>query len=277
MRPKRELRAMKSSATLLAVGLGLLLHGPATAQVESRKAAIVSLAGLYGGAVQFNHESGPYDLMSGRHAMGYGLSVGVRERVWSGRLALGVDLEYVRLPFTFRWQINAKEVFGVDYPSQREGYSPERMGLAVFWAGGDLGLSRGPQLPYVHVGFGLGWSSLDFYPRFGSRSVQTRDQPDIRYNIFTMTSEHRNGFVPLLRLGLGKEWQFGNTNRLGVTAFVQWSWVDDFNSGTYLAYPGTTAESRGTWKQGLNYIGLKVHYAMGFGPGKVPRHLRGTE
>ena len=141
--------------------------------------------------------------------------MGVRERVGSGRLALGVGLEYLRLPFTFRWQINAKEVYGVDYPSQREGYSPERMGLALAWATGDLGLSRGPQLPYVHVGFGLGWSSLDFYPRFGARSVQTRDQPDIRYNIFTMTSEHRNGFVPLVRLGLGKEWQFANKNRLG--------------------------------------------------------------
>ena len=66
-------------------------------------------------------------------------------------------------------------------------------------------------------------------------------------------------------------------NRLGATVFFQWSWIDDFNSGTYLAYPNTSSESRGTWKQGLNYLGLKVHYSMGFGPGKVPKYLREQE
>ncbi len=271
--------AIAKDLGLYSAGASLCLMAPGAllAQDEPSKAVVVSGNVLYGGAVEFDHQSGPYDLMSSRSAMGYGVSVGVRERIGSGRLALGVGLEYLRLPFTFRWQINAKEVYGVDYPSERESYSPERMGLAVAWATGDLGLSRGPQLPCVHIGFGLGWSSLDFYPRFGARSVQTRDQPDIRYTIFTMTSEHRNGFVPLVRLGLGKEWQFANKNRIGVTAFVQWSWVDDFNSGTYLAYPGTSSESRGTWKQGLNYIGLKAHYALGFGPGKVPRHLREAE
>ena len=277
MRPKRDVQVRKRSATMMAVGLGLLLHGPAMAQVESRKAAIVSLVGLYGGAVQFDHQSGPYDLMSGRHAMGFGFNVSYGQKLGTGRTTLGGGLEYLRLPFTFRWDVHAREVYGVEYPSRKEGYSPERMGLAVLWLSCEQQLFLDHRAPFLHFGFGFGWSSLDFYPRFGARSVQTRDQPDIRYNIFTMTSEHRNGFVPLVRLGLGKEWQFANKNRIGVTAFVQWSWVDDFNSGTYLAYPGTSSESRGTWKQGLNYIGLKAHYALGFGPGKVPRHLRGTE
>ena len=70
-----------SCAVLALYGLA---PGTACAQSEPSKAVVISGNVLYGGAVQFDHQSGPYDLMSGRHAMGYGLSVGVRERVWSG-------------------------------------------------------------------------------------------------------------------------------------------------------------------------------------------------
>lgn len=263
----------------MACGLGFVWLAPTAllAQGEPHKEVLVSGNVIYGGAVEFDHLSGPYDLMSGRTAMGYSFALGFRERLGAGRVALGIGLEYARLPFTFSWDINAREVYGVDYPSQRETYAAERMGLAILWSSCDVGLSKGPSLPYLHVGFGLGWSSLDFYPRFHARSVQTTEEPDVQLDIYTMTSGHRNGFVPLLRLGVGKEWRFKNMNRLGVTAFVQWSWITDFNSGTYLAYPGTTSESQGTWSQGLNYIGLKLHYTFSFGPGKVPKHLRGTE
>lgn len=263
-----------SCAAFTLIGLA---PGTTCAQDEPSKAVVLSGNVLYGGAVQFDHQSGPYDLMGGRNVLGYGFAVGLRYPVGSDRFSVRTDVEYMRLPFTFTWEMNSKEVYGLDRKSHQETYQAERMGLLGIWLGGDIAITRTPSPFIAQLAIGVGWSQLDFYPRFGARSVTHPDSSSVRYNIFTMTSEHRNGFVPLLRLGVGKEWQFGNTNRLGVTAFVQWSWVDDFNSGTYLAYPGTTSESRGTWNQGLNYIGLKVHYAMGFGPGKVPRHLRGTE
>ncbi|MCC6401364.1 MAG: hypothetical protein IT227_11440 [Flavobacteriales bacterium] len=270
---------MGARAVVLVVCLvgGWLAPARIMAQDEPRKAAIVSMSGLYGGAVKFNHITGPYDLMGGRNVVGYGLAAGLRHQVGSGRFLVRAELEYLRLPFTFTWEMNSREVYGLDRKSRQETYQAERMGLMGLWLGADYAITRSRSPFIVHLAAGVGWSQLDFYPRFGSRSVTHPDSAGVRYTIFTMTSEHRNGFVPLVRLGVGKEWQFANKNRLGVTALVQWSWVDDFNSGTYLAYPGTSSESRGTWKQGLNYIGLKAHYALGFGPGKVPRHLRGTE
>jgi hypothetical protein len=240
-----------------------------------RKEFIAEALSGYGGAVQFNRATGPYALMSGRNALAFG--AGLRYRIRFGeqqRSVVGFGLEYLRLPFTFTWETNAREVYGVDRISRLETYQAERMGLANVWSTFEYGLTTGKRPVFIQVGLGAGWSQLDFYPRFGGRSVQDPNDPSVRYNIYTMTAEHRNGWVYLLRAGIGKEWCLPNLNRLGFLIYGQWSGIDDFNSGTYLAYPGTTSESRGTWKQGLNYVGVKLHYAMSYGAPKLPKQLR---
>lgn len=245
--------------------------------IPSKEFVVEALSG-YGGEVRFTSTSGPYDLMGGRPALAFGVGLRYRERFGENqRTCLGFGLEYLRLPFTFTWDINAKEVYGVDYPSQTETYQAERMGLANLWTTFEYGLTKVKRPVFLYLGVGAGWSQLDFYPQFGGRSVHDPDDTNVRYNIYTMTAEHRNGWVLLLRAGIGKEWCLPNLNRLGFLVYGQWSGVNDFNSGTYLAYPGTTSESRGTWQQGLNYVGVKLHYAMSYGPGKVPKHLRERE
>lgn len=229
----------------------------------------------YGGEVKFSHISGPYALMGGREALSFGAAVRYRKRVGtSERMCLGVGLEYLRLPFTFTWEMNAREVYGVDRISRLETYQAERMGLANVWSTFEYALTKGKRPVFIQFGLGAGWSQLDFFPRFGGRSVQDPNDPSVRYNIYTMTAEHRNGWVYLLRAGIGKEWCLPNLNRLGFLVYGQWSGVDDFNSGTYLAYPGTSSESRGTWQQGLNYVGVKLHYAMSYGAPKLPKQMR---
>jgi hypothetical protein len=225
-----------------------------------------------GGKVDFSPTSGPYDLMGGRYAVGYSVGLRYRHRLGADeRTLLGLGVEYMRLPFTFTWEVNAKEVYGIERESGQETYLAERMGLGVLWGTLERELTESKNPIALFFGLGLGWSEADFYPIFGFNTVSPYDDPRTSYVLYDITSDHRNGWVPLLRIGVGKEWCYKNLNRLGLTAFVQWSEVDDFNYGTYVAYPGTTSESRGTWQQGLNYVGLKFHYAMSYGPPKVPK------
>lgn len=231
----------------------------------------------YGGEVKFDPVSGPYGLMGGRNALAFGLGLRYRVRLGENqRTCMGLGLEYLRLPFTFTWDINAKEVYGIDYPSStNDTYKAERIGLACLWATLEQGFTSGQRPWFFHLAAGAGWSHLDdFFPRFGGFGVRDPDDKDARYTIYTMTAEHRNGWVLMVRAGLGKEWCLPNLNRLGFLFYGQWSGVQDFNSGTYVAYPGTAAESSGKWNQGLNYVGVQLHYAMSFGAPKLPRHLR---
>lgn len=240
-----------------------------------RKEFLVEGLTGYGGEVKFDHISGPYALMGGREALSFGVALRYRKRVGSSeRICLGVGLEYLRLPFTFTWETNAREVYGVDRISRLETYQAERMGLANVWSTFEYALTKGKRPVFIQFGLGAGWSQLDFFPRFGGRSVHDPNDPSVRYNIYTMTAEHRNGWVYLLRAGIGKEWCLPNFNRVGFVVYGQWSGVEDFNSGTYLAYPGTTSESQGTWQQGLNYVGVKLHYAMSYGAPKLPKQMR---
>jgi len=264
-------------AALLAVLLTThFAEGQEAKSQVPRNEFVAEILGGLGGVVQFNHLSGPYALMSGRRAIAFGFGLRYRRRVGTTQgTCIGVGLEYLRLPFTFSWDINAQEAYGIDYPSRTDTYQAERMGLGCLWTTLDQNITQAQNPAFFHLGLGMGWSNLyDFYPRFGAFTVRDPDDMDERYDIYRMTAEHRNGWVFLMRVGVGKEWRLSNFNRIGLLIYGQWSGVDDFNSGTYLAYPGTSSESKGTWQQGLNYVGVKLHYAMSYGAPKLPKQLR---
>lgn len=105
--------------------------------------------------------------------------------------------------------------------------------------------------------------------------VSLPTDPGVRYTTYMVTDFESNVVrfavqgrfmdepAALLCGELGYSCALGRSSSLDLRAFASYSGAT-FYSGQYVAMPGTSCETTGTWEQGLSYVSLNLGYSYRF-------------
>jgi len=188
--------------------------------------------------------------------------------------AFGVMLSLTDAPFTYVYE---KDYALLGYPEVGKRLNKEvlehqwlpglSLGLGRRW---ELGSRWGFMLK-AHYGIQFMNGSTTRYREFSLSS----DPDSAQLTLVRMDSFNEGGgLLPFIRIGASLDRMFTNWNRLGLEVFALYSFRRDTFRSSYMLYPGTSGESSGTIEGGVSHAGLRLSYALTWGPPKDPAYLR---